>query len=166
MGIDSDYQGKTLFVSVWNRSDALAFNLAPLERMAQLVIVPVVQAQFEMVEGLPPSAARGLAAPAAVSAGASSGGPAPPERKTAKNDQAAGRSSLRVSRFLSVLRRMSRAQRASSHNTSDIQLFAQLAHQGNAVVHGLTEPGYRSRHGKRRTYTAWLLKRGGARWPT
>ena len=46
--IDSDYQGQ-LFVSVWNRSDA-PFNLAPLERMAQLVIVPVVQAQFNVVE--------------------------------------------------------------------------------------------------------------------
>lgn len=46
--IDSDYQGQ-LFVSVWNRSD-VPFNLAPLERMAQLVIVPVVQAQFNVVE--------------------------------------------------------------------------------------------------------------------
>ena len=46
--IDSDYQGQ-LFVSVWNRSDA-PFNLAPLERMAQLVIVPVVQAQFNVVK--------------------------------------------------------------------------------------------------------------------
>ena len=42
-----DYQGSCL--SVWNRSDA-PFNLAPLERMAQLVIVPVVQAQFNVVE--------------------------------------------------------------------------------------------------------------------
>lgn len=46
--IDSDYQGQ-VFVSVWNRSDT-AFRLAPLERMAQLVIVPVVRAQFNVVE--------------------------------------------------------------------------------------------------------------------
>jgi dUTP pyrophosphatase len=45
--IDSDYQGQ-LMVSVWNRSDT-SFTLAPMERMAQLVIVPVVQAQFQIV---------------------------------------------------------------------------------------------------------------------
>lgn len=45
--IDSDYQGQ-LMVSVWNRG-ADAFTLEPMERMAQLVIVPVVQAQFEVV---------------------------------------------------------------------------------------------------------------------
>ena len=46
--IDSDYQGQ-LMVSVWNRS-ADAFTLNPMERIAQLVIVPVVQAQFHMVD--------------------------------------------------------------------------------------------------------------------
>ena len=46
--IDSDYQGQ-LMVSAWNRSQQ-AFELAPLERLAQLVIVPVVQAEFNLVE--------------------------------------------------------------------------------------------------------------------
>ena len=46
--IDSDYQGP-LMVSCWNRSDR-PFTLEPLERLAQLVIVPVVQARFEVVE--------------------------------------------------------------------------------------------------------------------
>ncbi|MBK6323280.1 dUTP diphosphatase [Candidatus Aalborgicola defluviihabitans] len=45
--IDSDYQGQ-LMVSAWNRSD-VAFTIAPMERIAQLVIVPVVQAQFNLV---------------------------------------------------------------------------------------------------------------------
>ncbi|HAJ13768.1 MAG TPA: dUTP diphosphatase, partial [Comamonadaceae bacterium] len=45
--IDSDYQGQ-LMVSAWNRS-AVPFTLAPMERLAQLVIVPVVQAQFNVV---------------------------------------------------------------------------------------------------------------------
>jgi dUTP pyrophosphatase len=45
--IDSDYQGE-LMVSTWNRGNA-AFTIQPLERIAQLVIVPVVQAQFELV---------------------------------------------------------------------------------------------------------------------
>jgi dUTP pyrophosphatase len=45
--IDSDYQGQ-LFVSIWNRGSA-EFTLKPMERMAQLVIVPVVQAQFNVV---------------------------------------------------------------------------------------------------------------------
>lgn len=45
--IDSDYQGQ-LMVSAWNRSD-VAFTLEPMERLAQLVIVPVVQAQFQVV---------------------------------------------------------------------------------------------------------------------
>jgi dUTP pyrophosphatase len=42
--IDSDYQGE-LKISAWNRSDT-PFVLNPMERLAQLVIVPVVQAQF------------------------------------------------------------------------------------------------------------------------
>ena len=45
--IDSDYQGP-LMVSCWNRSST-AFTIAPLERIAQLVIVPVVQASFRTV---------------------------------------------------------------------------------------------------------------------
>lgn len=46
--IDSDYQGQ-LMVSAWNRSQQ-AFELAPLERLAQLVIVPVMQAEFNLVD--------------------------------------------------------------------------------------------------------------------
>jgi dUTP pyrophosphatase len=45
--IDSDYQGQ-LMVSAWNRS-TVPFTVEPLERIAQLVIVPVVQAQFNRV---------------------------------------------------------------------------------------------------------------------
>ncbi|MDR9436597.1 MAG: dUTP diphosphatase [Thiohalophilus sp.] len=46
--IDSDYQGQ-LFVSCWNRgSDSFTINIG--ERIAQLVFVPVVQAQFDLVE--------------------------------------------------------------------------------------------------------------------
>ncbi|MES3010544.1 MAG: dUTP diphosphatase [Pseudomonadota bacterium] len=51
--IDSDYQGQ-LMVSAWNRSD-VPFTIAPLERIAQLVIVPVVQAQFNVVAEFPAS---------------------------------------------------------------------------------------------------------------
>lgn len=46
--IDSDYQGE-LMVSVWNRSQT-TFRLEPGERLAQYVLVPVVQAEFEQVE--------------------------------------------------------------------------------------------------------------------
>jgi dUTP pyrophosphatase len=46
--IDSDYQGE-LMVSTWNRG-ATAFTLNPLERLAQLVIVPVAHARFNIVE--------------------------------------------------------------------------------------------------------------------
>src|SRR5215203_6336940 len=46
--IDSDYQGE-LMVSTWNRGSA-AFTLNPLERLAQLVIVPVVRAKFNVVD--------------------------------------------------------------------------------------------------------------------
>ena len=49
--IDSDYQGQ-LMVSAWNRSDT-AFTLQPMERLAQLVIVPVVQAEFNVVSEFP-----------------------------------------------------------------------------------------------------------------
>ena len=51
--IDSDYQGQ-LMVSAWNRSD-VAFTIEPMERIAQLVIVPVVQAQFNVVTDFPAS---------------------------------------------------------------------------------------------------------------
>ena len=46
--IDSDYQGE-LMVSLWNRSDA-DFEIQPFDRIAQMVIVPVVQATFEVVD--------------------------------------------------------------------------------------------------------------------
>lgn len=46
--IDSDYQGQ-LMVSTWNRGNT-EFTLQPLDRLAQLVIVPVVQVGFEVVE--------------------------------------------------------------------------------------------------------------------
>ncbi|MGB5439692.1 MAG: dUTP diphosphatase [Gammaproteobacteria bacterium] len=46
--IDSDYQGQ-VFVSCWNRGDT-AFTIEPGERIAQMVIVPVVHADFEIVE--------------------------------------------------------------------------------------------------------------------
>ncbi len=46
--IDSDYQGE-IFVSCWNRSD-IAFTINPGDRIAQMVIVPVVQAKFEFVD--------------------------------------------------------------------------------------------------------------------
>ena len=52
--IDSDYQGQ-IFVSVWNRGRN-AFTIAPLERIAQLVVVPVVQVAFEVVEQFAASA--------------------------------------------------------------------------------------------------------------
>ena len=46
--IDSDYQGQ-LMVSAWNRS-ATPFTIEPMERIAQMVIVPVVQATFNVVD--------------------------------------------------------------------------------------------------------------------
>jgi dUTP pyrophosphatase len=52
--IDSDYQGP-LMVSAWNRS-AAPFTLQPMERLAQLVIVPVVQAAFRRVDQFEASA--------------------------------------------------------------------------------------------------------------
>ena len=52
--IDSDYQGP-LMVSCWNRGRA-AFTIEPLERIAQLVIVPVVQAEFRVVDSFDVSA--------------------------------------------------------------------------------------------------------------
>ena len=55
--IDSDYQGQ-LMVSAWNRSDT-AFTIEPMERIAQLVIVPVVQAQFNVVNDFAAASERG-----------------------------------------------------------------------------------------------------------
>ena len=46
--IDSDYQGQ-VFVSVWNRGQA-AFTIQPMDRIAQLVVVPVQQVEFNVVE--------------------------------------------------------------------------------------------------------------------
>jgi len=51
--IDSDYQGQ-LMVSAWNRSD-VPFTIEPMERIAQLVIVPVMQAEFNVVEEFVPT---------------------------------------------------------------------------------------------------------------
>lgn len=51
--IDSDYQGQ-IMVSVWNRGGE-AFVIAPMERIAQLVVVPVVQAAFNVVDDFPAS---------------------------------------------------------------------------------------------------------------
>jgi len=55
--IDSDYQGQ-LMVSCWNRSD-VTFTIEPMERIAQMVIVPVVQAQFNVVNEFEAPSARG-----------------------------------------------------------------------------------------------------------
>ena len=55
--IDSDYQGE-LMVSAWNRTD-VPFTIEPMERIAQMVIVPVVQAQFRVVDGFAQSSERG-----------------------------------------------------------------------------------------------------------
>ena len=52
--IDSDYQG-ALMISVWNRGKA-AFTIQPLDRIAQLVIVPVVQVELQVVEEFEASA--------------------------------------------------------------------------------------------------------------
>lgn len=46
--IDSDYQGQIL-VSIWNRSQTV-FTIEPLERIAQLVIVPIIHASFNVVK--------------------------------------------------------------------------------------------------------------------
>jgi len=46
--IDSDYQGQ-IFVSLWNRGSS-AFTLNPMERIAQLVVVPVLQVKLNVVE--------------------------------------------------------------------------------------------------------------------
>jgi dUTP pyrophosphatase len=46
--IDSDYQGQ-IFVSTWNRGNA-AFVIKPMERLAQLVVVPIVQVELNVVD--------------------------------------------------------------------------------------------------------------------
>lgn len=51
--IDSDYQGE-LMISTWNRGET-TFKLNPMERLAQLVIVPVMQAEFSIVDDFAPS---------------------------------------------------------------------------------------------------------------
>jgi len=51
--IDADYQGP-LMISCWNRSGS-AFTIAPGERIAQLVIVPVMRAAFDVVDEFAPS---------------------------------------------------------------------------------------------------------------
>lgn len=55
--IDSDYQGQ-LMVSAWNRSDT-PYTIEPMERIAQLVVVPVVQAAFRVVDAFGATSARG-----------------------------------------------------------------------------------------------------------
>jgi dUTP pyrophosphatase len=55
--IDSDYQGQ-LMVSAWNRSEQ-PFTIEPLERIAQLVIVPVLQARFNIVDDFGATTERG-----------------------------------------------------------------------------------------------------------
>jgi dUTP pyrophosphatase len=52
--IDSDYQGP-LMISMWNRGKS-AFTIQPMDRIAQLVVVPVVQVEFEVVEDFAASA--------------------------------------------------------------------------------------------------------------
>jgi len=52
--IDSDYQGQVM-VSLWNRSEA-AFTINPMDRIAQLVVVPVVQVELNVVEEFATSA--------------------------------------------------------------------------------------------------------------
>ena len=52
--IDSDYQGQ-LFVSCWNRGK-ISFTVQPGERIAQMVIIPVVRAQFDIVDEFDDSA--------------------------------------------------------------------------------------------------------------
>jgi dUTP pyrophosphatase len=52
--IDSDYQGQ-VFVSLWNRS-ANAFTIQPMDRIAQMVVIPVVQVAFNVVDNFADSA--------------------------------------------------------------------------------------------------------------
>jgi dUTP pyrophosphatase len=52
--IDSDYQGPVM-ISVWNRGKG-AFTIQPLDRIAQMIVVPVVQVEFQVVEEFAASA--------------------------------------------------------------------------------------------------------------
>jgi dUTP pyrophosphatase len=52
--IDSDYQGP-LMISVWNRGTS-AFTIQPLDRIAQLIVIPVLQVEFEVVQEFAASA--------------------------------------------------------------------------------------------------------------
>jgi dUTP pyrophosphatase len=56
--IDSDYQGQ-LMVSAWNRSPQ-AYTIEPMERIAQLVVVPVLQAEFNWVDAFEQPSQRGV----------------------------------------------------------------------------------------------------------
>lgn len=56
--IDSDYQGP-LMVSMWNRGDS-DFVIEPMERIAQMVIVPVMQPSFHVVENFDAASERGI----------------------------------------------------------------------------------------------------------
>ena len=49
--IDSDYQGE-IFVSCWNRGETL-FTIQPGDRIAQMILMPIIKAEFEEVENLP-----------------------------------------------------------------------------------------------------------------
>jgi dUTP pyrophosphatase len=51
--IDSDYQGE-IFISVWNRGKE-TYTLNPMDRIAQLVVVPVLQVAFDVVDEFPAS---------------------------------------------------------------------------------------------------------------
>ena len=55
--IDADYQGP-LMVSAWNRSQ-IEFQMMPMERLAQLVILPVARAQFKVVDEFEQNSERG-----------------------------------------------------------------------------------------------------------
>ncbi len=55
--IDADYQGE-LMVSLWNRNQT-AYTIQPFERIAQLLIMPVIQAQFDIVEEFNQNSQRG-----------------------------------------------------------------------------------------------------------
>lgn len=56
--IDSDYQGE-LIVSLWNRTSDSEQRVSPLERIAQLVIVPIIQPEFEIVGAFDEKTVRG-----------------------------------------------------------------------------------------------------------
>ena len=86
--IDSDYQGP-LMVSCWNRGSA-AFTVQPMERIAQMVIVPVVQAAFRRVDEFDASA-RG-------EGGFGSTGKRPERRPAARRWRQCGRASCPAAR--------------------------------------------------------------------